>query len=341
MVRPDVIPTSPDQVRAWAERQLPDLERVAPDVWAIPVPVDNPIRYTFAYLVAGPHDAVVIDPGPDSPEAAAAWDAAFAAIGIAPHRLRGIVVTHFHFDHWEGAGQLAAKTGAWVALGAAETDWVQGLTDHQVGEHSATARFTAWGVPAAEARVLAQTEDYGHARRYFQPDHHLLHGQTLPLAGEDIQVLHTPGHTPGHVCLHDRRRNLLFSGDHLLPTISSHVALNPFGYSDPLMQYLESLVMLRHLEDAEVLPAHQYRFAGVHRRVEELEQEVAARLSEVRRLLHADGGATIWELAQRLSWSRPWTEFNALSRRMAVGEAAAFVAHVRSASGDEGLTGTR
>ena len=65
-------------------------------------------------------------------------------------------------------------------------------------------------------------------------------GDVLRLAGRDWFVVHTPGHTEDHFCLHDPDEGLFLAGDHVLPTITPHIS----GLStraDPLAAYFESL----------------------------------------------------------------------------------------------------
>lgn len=325
----DPLSTSSTQSEAWRRRAIPPMEEVSTGIWSIPVPArGNPIRFTYAYLITAAEESILVDPGALSAEGTEALDNAFRSIAFSPEKLTGILVTHFHFDHWEGADRLAARTGAWIALGEPELAWIEGLTEADIGLEAATRRFRRWGVPEGEAEVLAAIEDYGHTLGHRPPDLRLVHGQHLPLDDIELQVLHTPGHTPGHICLVACQRDLLFSGDHLLPGISPHIALNPFGSPDPLGQYLDSLEMTREFASAEVLPAHEYRFTGVRRRISELRADVRERAAEVQQIVDRSPTASVWDVAQRLSWSRPWSAFGPQSRSMAVGETAAYLANL-------------
>ncbi|WP_020672166.1 MBL fold metallo-hydrolase [Amycolatopsis nigrescens] len=100
-----------------------------------------------------------------------------AAVG--DRSVTGIFCTHAHNDHINGAAWLADKAGAPVLLHPADRE----LWDHQY--------------PARK------------------PDWTLSDGEVLSVAGLDLHVLHTPGHTWGSVCLHVPERGWLFSGDTL------------------------------------------------------------------------------------------------------------------------------
>lgn len=327
-----VAATSPQQQDIWSRREVPPVEQVADGVWALPVPVTrNPIRFTYAYVIRVGADVVLIDPGATSTEGEQALVDGFLVIGIPLHSLTGIVITHYHFDHWEAADALARQTGAWMAIGFEEQAWIDRLTDADVSPGAAAQRFRDHGVPHSRAAEFAAVEDYRYTREHVRPDMLLQDGDLLPVAGASLRVLSTPGHSPGHVCIHDEARGLLFSGDHILPGITPHIALNPFGAADPLTQYLQSLDVVDRLGDVEVLPAHEFRFSGLSARTRELRLDVADRVREVVDALERSPGASVWELASTLTWSRAWEQFGVEAQRMAVVETAAYLAHVRPA----------
>ncbi len=109
----------------------------------------------------------------------AAHDAAAIEKAVGGRRLTAIVCTHAHNDHIDAAPELAARTGAPVLLHPADRKlWEQ--------THPGTA-----------------------------PDGELADGQVLTVAGTALTVLHTPGHSPGGVCLHAPELGTVFTGDTL------------------------------------------------------------------------------------------------------------------------------
>ncbi|WP_328909243.1 MBL fold metallo-hydrolase [Streptomyces sp. NBC_00234] len=109
----------------------------------------------------------------------AAHDAAAIEAALAGRTLRAIICTHAHNDHIDAAPALAAATGAPVLLHPDDLPlWKQTHPDRA-------------------------------------PDGELADGQELEIAGIRLQVLHTPGHAPGAVCLYAPELGTVFTGDTL------------------------------------------------------------------------------------------------------------------------------
>jgi glyoxylase-like metal-dependent hydrolase (beta-lactamase superfamily II) len=143
-----------------------------------------------------------------------------------------------------------------------------------------------------------------------------------------VRVVWTPGHTPGHICLHDADYDLLLTGDHLLPRISPNIGLNPGTTDSPLASYLESLRAIGSYDSAEALPAHEYRFRGIAGRAETLIQHHDARAQEVLDIVAAAGEPTIWDVTEKLTWSRGWDQITGFMRRAALAETAAHIEYL-------------
>jgi glyoxylase-like metal-dependent hydrolase (beta-lactamase superfamily II) len=161
-----------------------------------------------------------------------------------------------------------------------------------------------------------------------KPDVLLEHGELVPLPGRRVRAVWTPGHTPGHLCLHEESEDLLLTGDHVLPRISPNIGLQSNFAEPPLAAYLRSLELIAAYDRAEVLPAHEYRFAGLAARVKMLLAHHERRCDEVLAILGRLGPATAWQVTEELTWSRGWSSVVGFMRRAALAEAAAHLKHL-------------
>ena len=185
------------------------------------------VAATNCYIVEGDSgEGFLVDAPPDA-----------ALIGKTIERLGvpvvGILLTHGHIDHTGAAGELKSRTGA-VVYSHPDDDF---LTQH----------------PTDQLRMLFGAAPPGS---YEVPDviTELEHGQRLTLAGEDIEVRHTPGHTPGHCCFYSEADGTLFSGDQLFAGSIGRTDLPGGSYAD-LMSSMRDRVMDLS-DETRVLPGH-------------------------------------------------------------------------------------
>ncbi len=167
--------------------------------------------------------AVVVDPGEEAERLLGALE----ALGIT--KVAAILLTHTHFDHVGAVAPLAQATGAPVYC------------------------------PERELMVLANIMDYvpwpgfGPFESY-DADESVAGGETLELAGLTIDVLFTPGHSPGHVTYAIRDEDALFSGDVLFQGSVGRVDL-PGGDWPTLLASIESL-LAGYGDETTVYPGH-------------------------------------------------------------------------------------
>lgn len=307
------------QLRAAIDGGVPDpelLER-APgadgELWSVPVPMPGGhLAYTLSAVHLGPSGAVsIVDPGWDTEEGLELLEALLGRLGGGLGAIETIVVTHAHPDHLGAAEALRGASGARLLMHERE----QAAIDRaRLGAGSGLrARAEEWGAPADAAdRLVEQREAAARAARLPAPADGLLRdGDRLPIPGLDWEVLWTPGHTSGHICLIDRAGGRILTGDHVLPTVFPGIgigvdAMAGAATGDPVAEYLGSLRRLEPFDGFEALPGHGYRFRGLGARRRETERHVLARAREVAEQAAAGGGVSVWELASRLTWTGGW-----------------------------------
>ncbi|MFB7372373.1 MBL fold metallo-hydrolase [Streptomyces sp. NPDC056222] len=328
-------------------------------VWSIQVPIpDNPLGHTLVHVLDTDRGPVLIDTGWDDPASWTELSDGLTALGTSVQDVHGVVITHHHPDHHGLSGQVREASGAWIAMHAADTAVVRRTRESEPATwlEYLTRKLTTVGAPEEHiAPLLAARSSGGRTRtlpglRSAVPDREIVPGELLDLAGRRLRAIWTPGHTPGHVCLHLEEEHparlpghgRLFSGDHLLPGISPHIGLyedpDDATVTDPLGDYLDSLERIGRLGVAEVLPAHQYAFAGAAGRVRELLDHHEERLTGLLGLLATP--LTPWQLAERMEWNRPWEQIPYGSRNIAVSEAEAHVRRLVKLGRAEAVEGT-
>ncbi|MET9123163.1 MULTISPECIES: MBL fold metallo-hydrolase [unclassified Streptomyces] len=308
---------------------------------AVPIP-DNPLGTTLVHVVDTDRGPVLIDTGWDDPDSWEVLTAGLAACGIPVAEVHGVVITHHHPDHHGLSGKVRDASGAWIAMHALDTEIVRRTREHKAERWFAymADKLEACGAPEDHVALLraARTARRSGGLPPFAPalpDREIVPGELLGLAGRRLRAIWTPGHTPGHVCLHLEEAHpaglpghgRLFSGDHLLPRITPHIGLyedpDDATVADPLGDYLDSLERVGRLGPAEVLPAHQHAFTDAPGRVRELLAHHEERLTGLLTLLATP--LTAWQLAERMEWNRPWEQIPFGSRNIAVSEAEAHV----------------
>ncbi len=321
---PGVEVTGTAQQAAWRERTVPAVEPVRPGLWSVPVPMGGPLRWVNAYVLELDGGGLaLVDTGWDADDSWAALCAGLTGLGADVADVRGVLVTHMHFDHVGLAARVREASGAWIAMHPADAHGLAGLRDSSAEdstEHE-VAFLVGLGAPEADARGDAGTpEQRAHWSRLARPDRLLEHGDRPDLPGWSLRAVHTPGHTPGHLCFADDDGGLFFSGDHVLPRISPNISTSPGGATDPLRDYLASLDAVAGEPAAEVLPGHEWRFRGLAGRTAELRAHHERRLGELLAAVRAHPGSTPWQLAASLTWSRPWSQYERRVRIFAVTE---------------------
>ncbi|HEU4916928.1 MAG TPA: MBL fold metallo-hydrolase [Acidimicrobiia bacterium] len=186
------------------------------------------VAATNAYVVAEESggQALVVD-APPEPEAIGAV--------LIQHdlTLAGVLLTHGHIDHTGGSGELARATGASVYVHP-DDDF---LTLHPLDQLRAMFGMTPPGEYDMPERVESLTD-----------------GDHIQLAGFDLEVRHTPGHTPGHCCFYLQDEEMLFSGDQLFAGSIGRFDFE-YGDGDALFRSMRDKVMTLD-DETRVLPGH-------------------------------------------------------------------------------------
>lgn len=166
----------------------------------------------------GSDEAVVVDPGFEP-------DAVRAVLDAAGKQAAAVLLTHAHFDHAGEAGSFAAEIPVYV-----HPDDVPAFRD-----------YAAWGGGGAAA-----LDPVADLRTFVD-------GDVLRFAGLTLEVLHTPGHTPGSSCFRIDEEVVLLSGDLVF---AGTIGRSDFANSDPAAMRRSLIRFLTLPDPMRVLPGH-------------------------------------------------------------------------------------
>jgi glyoxylase-like metal-dependent hydrolase (beta-lactamase superfamily II) len=288
---------------------------------AIELPTPFAVGPVTVYLADAPGEPLtLIDTGPQTAESRTVLEAGLAHLGYALADLARIVISHAHVDHFGLAADVVDASGAQVW----SHPWnVPTLSDFQTDREQRILFYAHLlqqaAIPAEILSTVGQaTRGVNRFGRPVAVDATLDEGDTISLAGHDWQVLHTPGHAAGLICLYEPDSGTLLSSDHLLASISSNPVVEPPppGHTERLRSlalYRASLQRVAAMAVKRALPSHGpviYDVAGlVKQRLEFHEQRVARVLAALQ-----NGAHTTWDIVEALFPNRtPLDTFLAVS----------------------------
>lgn len=218
------------------------IEKVEERIYKIEVPLpNNPLKNLNSYVLTG-KNPLIIDTGFNMEACYRTLIESLKILKIEP-RKADVLATHLHADHLGLAKKVARK------LLISEVDVkiaVQFILNPNYWERIIEV-YIKNGFPESEARRIVEIHP---AKKYISgiPEATLLKdGDTLEYRDRNLQVILTPGHTPGHICLYDEDGKILFSGDHVLFDITPNITFWE-SVKDSIIDYLKSLEKVYDLE---------------------------------------------------------------------------------------------
>jgi len=288
-------------------------------------------RYTNAYVVEGSKGAILVDCGWDSSEAIWAFREELRLERLSFDDINWIVITHIHPDHFALASKLKELCSAKVVMHRTEAQ----LIEPRYVKYTRLSRemqrmLVAEGAPSDEADAMCEASTW--ELQFITPAHPDIlveEGDTISNGTFQFDVIHTPGHTAGHICLYEPRKRRLFSGDHVLFDVVPRVAIDPQSTEEPIGDYLESLERVSSQTVSFVFPGHGPVFISLSISRDDIRRQMEFRQRQVRGVLD-EGLKTGYHVACELSWRteegmQEFAELSSRDRRVAVLEAAAWL----------------
>jgi len=311
------------------------VEEILKNIYRIPIPLpDNPLRELNSYFIRDPNRSLLIDTGFRHPECRQALEDGFQKLGEDPKEV-DIFLTHMHADH-TGLSSEIIGDGRQTFVGEIDAKLLEKLPapDGNWGEEKWVwnkSREIQSGMPA---EILDNMEEFNPALKFAPIGGvtytHMHDGDILKAGGYNLRCVHTPGHSPGHMCLWDESCGLFFTGDHVLFDITPNITAWP-DVDDSLGDYLDSLRAVKELPVKTALPGHR-KTGDFHARVDALLKHHDNRLTEIENIVSSHPRLTPYEIAGKMRWkirAVSWDDFPASQKIFAVGECLSHLNYLR------------
>lgn len=223
----------------------------------IPTPTLWPYQTTNCYLIGNEKESILVDAGYDQPETKSELHKALLLSGMA--QPSSIYLTHYHPDHAPGVNQLL--------------DW--------------------------EATIYCHQDEWKEIQSVISPKHSLkvIDGkEPLQIDGHEVQVLHTPGHTRGHISLYIPSRKTLIAGDNIVAEGTSWIG-PPDG---DMTDFLETLSTIRKLDLERIGPGHGDWVTNPYEHIDFVYQRRMEREAQIKSLLGEYSSLTAAEITEKI-----------------------------------------
>ena len=302
-------------------------DKVFENIYQIEVPLPgSPLKSVNCYVIKDERRDLLIDTGMNRPECRAAIESGLKELDVDLNRC-DLFITHLHSDHMGLVSHLATESTT-VYFNRTEAKMIQ--TAKEQGGFGSRMMDFARLAGFSDAEVEDSLSK--HPGLKFQAPHStefsiLDEGDILDIGGYHFECIHTPGHSPGHLCLYDADTKLMVAGDHVLGDITPNISAMT-REENPLSDFLRSLDKVYEYDVDLALPGHRSLIQDFRGRVDELKDHHRQRLDEVLAILD---GKTLsgYDVASRMTWNmkaHTWEDVGIMQKWFATGEA---IAHLQ------------
>lgn len=234
------------------------------------------------YLIQHNGRNVLVDTGMANAATMIALEKRLGEFGTSVGCIEKVVCTHFHPDHC-GLARWFQQHGIPVLVSHREAEVLHGYFSSTNMDVERAAFYYQHGIPPHFSETVLPIFSFLRSlHQDFEPDGVLEDGQYVDLAGVSFQVLCTPGHTDGHMCLVQHEEEFVLLGDHVLNHSAVNISLQQeSSHASPLAVYLEAVRRIKELGDFKGYPAHGSIIAHVALRCEALDAMHLQRIERV------------------------------------------------------------
>jgi glyoxylase-like metal-dependent hydrolase (beta-lactamase superfamily II) len=329
-----------------------EITEVARGILRLQLPTDfTGLGHVNTYAIEDSRGFTLVDPGLPSDESWVALQQRLAAAGIPLNRVHTTFITHSHPDHFGGAHKLVEEAGTEVLTSTMFRRWTDLLDLDETPLEPMDPADASEGATMLDAVAHADEEemerDYPGFKAFRdrvraavadgrieevswmkapRPTIVVDDAQTVRMGDRDWVAVFTPGHTHDHLCMWSPEDGVLLSGDHVLPTITPHIAgAGPGGgllYDDPLAEFFKSLQRMHDFDVRLVLPAHGHPFHDLSGRADHIIEHHGERLDLLRNAIDEIPTGSVADYMRLMFKERSWGD-------MAESETFAHLEHLR------------
>ncbi|MHA2268784.1 MAG: MBL fold metallo-hydrolase [Promethearchaeota archaeon] len=271
------------------------------DVHQIKIDVPWSVRNVSVYLFEHDGKKILFDSGLNMANWGKLFFSALSKINMSIHDIDYCFISHNHTDHVGLAPTLKKENPDLKLLmhnithETLKWETEQGNLDEIESEATHIAqRMLQYGFNKKQAEGVIQYLSYWPKLRQYQKPDVILHDGDKIL--KDLEIIWTPGHSFGHICLFNTKTQFLFCGDHILSRITPHIGnyvipkflteqYKGYDFNNILKHYLDSLDRIDNLHPKIIFPAHQEIIYDPHKRISEIKEHHKNRLAEISKVI--------------------------------------------------------
>lgn len=270
-------------------------------IYQIKIDVPFAVKYVCLYLFKIDDKNVLIDAGLNMGNWNKLLFSAFDDLNLAINDIDYCFISHIHLDHIGLLKTLKRKNPNLKIVMNDITHQIMEWETHDanIEDMKSEAKKVAdlmikYGINEEQGNKIIQFFTFWpRYLRYQKPDIIVHDGDKIL---DDLEIIWTPGHSFGHICIFDRRKKYLFSGDHILSRITPHIGnfvipkslkneYKGYNFDNILLHYLNSLERIDKLNSEIIFPAHQEIIYNPHERILAIKEHHKNRLEDISNLI--------------------------------------------------------
>ncbi|MFX1418590.1 MAG: MBL fold metallo-hydrolase [Promethearchaeota archaeon] len=270
-------------------------------IYQIKIDVPFAVKYVCLYLFELNGENILIDSGLNMGNWKKKLFSAFENMKISIQDIDYCIISHIHTDHMGLVKILKQKNpNLKIVMHDITHDLLKWETNEEnLKELEQEARITAnqlikYGISEEQGKRIIQFFTYWPKFLQYQEPDLIVHDGDIIF--DNLEIIWTPGHSFGHICIFDKKRKYLFSGDHILSRITPHIGnfviptdmaekYKDYDFNNILKHYLASLDKIDALEPKIIFPAHQEIIYNPHERIEQIKKHHQTRLNDISNLI--------------------------------------------------------